>query len=154
MKAAEDRRLIHDLVAPINGMQPGGHATPHPHGRPSDRWSPSRRCSWRCWGCQFRWSKPPAGVAIQSLVTCTSPVLVTCAPPPRPRDSQSRHHLGSLGRSSSALTAELKTIVSQTGLPTGRAAAPEVDPNHPWPLLGSPDWQSQTGRVWVSFFVA
>ena len=21
--------------------------------------------------------------------------------------------------------------------------------NHPWPFLGSPSWQSQTGRVWA-----
>ena len=37
------------------------------------------------------------------------------------------------------------------GLPV-RTAAPARPPvNHPWPFLGSPSWQSQTGRVWVRF---
>ena len=32
-----------------------------------------------------------------------------------------------------------------------RTAAPDRPPwhHHPWPFLGSPPWQSQTGRVWV-----
>ena len=35
------------------------------------------------------------------------------------------------------------------GLP-GRTAA-SVDPSGTWPFLGSPSWQSQTGRVWDCF---